>query len=320
MSQHGLQAEDTERHTDSAKVARIQDIRSAGLEHEIWIVRYGLTLAEYTAVEAAVIDVLASFPITPARRRSRYRPLERRDELTNRRREDAHGKGVILLDRLVDEFAAPPLTTTQPLLLITLRPWEDLIEAIAGNLATGSSVSGSIRNYATGTRAFSRWRRRADGSSAPDKCSGGVSDTRLRSFVGSPADCLRSAPTDGNSCPALAGASSANRSLPESSSRTSSDVTATGSQASSAAPRIPCTTGRAASCSRTRRAVLAIPFRAQEQFFCRDPAPPVSTRYRRFPHRYESGLALRVPLAVRSAGAGACRQRRVRPTSREGTR
>jgi hypothetical protein len=133
MSQHGLQAEDTERRTHSARVARIQDIRAAGLEHEIWIVRYSLTLADYTAVEAAVIDVLASFPITPARRRSRYRPLERRDELTNRRREDARNKGMILLDRLVDEFAAAPLTTTQPLLLITLRPWEDLIEAIAGN-------------------------------------------------------------------------------------------------------------------------------------------------------------------------------------------
>jgi len=34
MSQHGLQAEDAERLRDRAKVARIQDIRAAGLEHE----------------------------------------------------------------------------------------------------------------------------------------------------------------------------------------------------------------------------------------------------------------------------------------------
>jgi hypothetical protein len=36
------------------------------LKHDIWIARYGMTNAEYTAVEAAVIDVLASFPIIPA--------------------------------------------------------------------------------------------------------------------------------------------------------------------------------------------------------------------------------------------------------------
>jgi hypothetical protein len=35
MSQHGLQAEDAESRRDSAKVARIREIRRAGLEHEI---------------------------------------------------------------------------------------------------------------------------------------------------------------------------------------------------------------------------------------------------------------------------------------------
>jgi uncharacterized protein len=39
---------------------------------------------------------------------------------------------MVLLDRLVDELAAPPLTTAKPLLLITLMPWGDLEEPIAG--------------------------------------------------------------------------------------------------------------------------------------------------------------------------------------------
>jgi hypothetical protein len=38
----------------------------------------------------------------------------------------------VLLDRLVDELAAPELTTDTPLLLIALRPWGDLDERIAG--------------------------------------------------------------------------------------------------------------------------------------------------------------------------------------------
>jgi hypothetical protein len=133
MMAHGLEARDIDDRAEHAKAGRIRDIRASGLEHEIWIARYGLTTTEYTAVEAALIDVLASFPIVPIRRHgARRRPLEHRDELTNRRREDARGKGLVLLDRLVDELAAPELTVKTPLLLITIKAWGDLDEHIAG--------------------------------------------------------------------------------------------------------------------------------------------------------------------------------------------
>lgn len=132
MAAHGVEALEAEERTDRAKLARIRDIRAAGREHEIWIARYGMSGAEYTAVEAALIDTLASFPITPAPAESRYRPLELRGELTNARREDAAGKGMVLLERLVDELAAPELSTVVPLLLIALKPWGYLDEEIAG--------------------------------------------------------------------------------------------------------------------------------------------------------------------------------------------
>jgi uncharacterized protein len=132
VAAHGIEAQDADGHTDRAKLARIREIRAAGLEHEIWIARYGLSSAEDTAVEAALIDTLGSFPVTPAPTGQPYRPLERRGELTKARREDANGKGMVLLDRLVDELAAPQLMTTEPLLLISLKPWGDLNEEIAG--------------------------------------------------------------------------------------------------------------------------------------------------------------------------------------------
>lgn len=132
MAAHGIEAMDASEHTDRAKLSRIREIRASGLEHEIWIARYGLTSSEYTSVEAALIDTLGSFPITPAPPGTAYRPLERRAELTNGRREDAKGKGMVLLDRLVDELAAPDLTTAEPLLLISLKPWGDVDENIAG--------------------------------------------------------------------------------------------------------------------------------------------------------------------------------------------
>lgn len=130
MRSHGLEALDANEDTDGKKVQRINEIRAEGREHEIWIVRYGLTRSEYTAVEAAVIDTLGSFPIKPSA--TPYRPLELRQELTNLRREDAKGKGMILLDRLIDELAAPLLTTTTPLLLITLGAWNDEELGVAG--------------------------------------------------------------------------------------------------------------------------------------------------------------------------------------------
>jgi hypothetical protein len=125
MTAHELEAKDADGETDSRKLLMIKEISDAGEHHEIWVVRYRLTKSEYTAVEAAVIDVLGSFPVKPRGSAVKYRPLVLRDELTNMRREDAKGKGMILRDRLVDELAAPLLATTEPLLLITLAPWGD---------------------------------------------------------------------------------------------------------------------------------------------------------------------------------------------------
>lgn len=47
-------------------------------------------------------------------------PLGPRDNLTNARREHARGHGIRSLQSIVDEYAAPDLATTEPLLLITL--------------------------------------------------------------------------------------------------------------------------------------------------------------------------------------------------------
>ena len=63
---HGLAAQIGEetREEESRKHEVINHLRAQGLEHEIWILRYGLSTTEYTAVEAAAIDLLMSFPIT----------------------------------------------------------------------------------------------------------------------------------------------------------------------------------------------------------------------------------------------------------------
>jgi uncharacterized protein len=49
----------------SRKDAKIDKIVAGGLEPEVWILRHGLNPAEYTAVEAASIDLLMSFPLRP---------------------------------------------------------------------------------------------------------------------------------------------------------------------------------------------------------------------------------------------------------------
>lgn len=122
-------AEGTEERT--RKHNRINEILSEGYEPDVWILRYGLQQGEYTAVEAAAIDLLMSFRVTPS---TSALPLARKEQLTNARREHARGHGVTLLQSLIDEFAAPTLTTTEPLLLITINGWTDLPdgEVIAG--------------------------------------------------------------------------------------------------------------------------------------------------------------------------------------------
>ena len=67
---HGLEASEIDGESadeQSRKLAKIDELRSQGLEHEVWILRYGLSSSEYTAVEAAAIDLLMSFPVSPVR-------------------------------------------------------------------------------------------------------------------------------------------------------------------------------------------------------------------------------------------------------------
>ena len=125
----------------SLKLAKIDEILAKGLDPEVWILRYGLKPAEYTAVEAASIDLLLSFPLRPREEGEARLPLGCREQLTNARRENAHGHGVMLLQTLIDEYAAPDLTTSVPLLLITLNGWQEFPdgEVIAG---------GRVRHFA----------------------------------------------------------------------------------------------------------------------------------------------------------------------------
>jgi len=113
---------------ESRKVAKIKEIlaRGPGSEPEVWIIRYGLQKAEYTAAEAALIDLLMTFPVVPRRDGEARAPLGHQGQLTNARRESARGHGITLLRTLVDDYAAPPLATGVPLLLITLNGSQDI--------------------------------------------------------------------------------------------------------------------------------------------------------------------------------------------------
>lgn len=142
---HGLEAAEVVDASDaevSRKHAKINELRGRGLEHEIWVLRYGLTESEYTAVEAAAIDLLMTFPVVPVRSDEPRLPLGAQEGLTNARREDARSHGMRLLDSIIDEYAAPPLTTTEPLLLITLNGWRDLPD--------GEVIANGAKRYGAG--------------------------------------------------------------------------------------------------------------------------------------------------------------------------
>ncbi|MDV8003073.1 hypothetical protein [Rhodococcus sp. IEGM 1408] len=114
----------------SAKTARIRSIHFSGYTPEVWIARYGLSESEYTAVEAALIDLLLSFEVREA---STPNPLQGTSSyLTNQRREAARGHGVVKLQTLIDDYRAPDLATEEPLVLIKLTAWNDKVEAIPG--------------------------------------------------------------------------------------------------------------------------------------------------------------------------------------------
>jgi hypothetical protein len=139
MLQHGIDAAQLTARSDedsgegSRKLQRIREIRDDGFEPAIWVLRYGLTASEYTAVEAAAIDLLMSFPVTPAMGADQLRvPLAEHRRLTNARREASRGSGITTLNQLVDDLAAPALSTTERLLLITLNGWYPLKEPLPG--------------------------------------------------------------------------------------------------------------------------------------------------------------------------------------------
>lgn len=127
-----------------AKVSRIRDLIGEGHEPEVWILRYGLTESEYTQVEAAAIDLFTSFEIGAAPTGA---PLQLRNSLTNARREEARGHGIIPLQTLIDEYEVPLLTTKTPLLLITLRGGGEWPED-----GPGEEVAGGRRRHFAGWR------------------------------------------------------------------------------------------------------------------------------------------------------------------------
>jgi hypothetical protein len=129
----------------SRKEAKINDLLRHGIEPEVWILRYGLKASEYTAVEAAAIDLLMTLPVKPRGTGEEMVPLGLREQLTNERREDAHGHGMTLLQTLIEEYAAPTLTATVPLLLITLNGWADLPD--------GEVIAGGRVRYGAGFRS-----------------------------------------------------------------------------------------------------------------------------------------------------------------------
>lgn len=122
-----------------SKIAKINAIRELGDEPEIWILRYGMgSDPEYTSVEAACIDLLRSMPVLAQAPGSVRLPGAHAAQLTNARRESARGHGMMRLQDLVEEMAAPPLQTEEPLLIVTLGPWvTSREEAIDGSVLDG---------------------------------------------------------------------------------------------------------------------------------------------------------------------------------------
>lgn len=84
---------------------------------------------EYTSVEAACIDLLHSFPLLDSCELS---PNLHRNQLTNERKEQNNRHGIIRLEDLVAEMAAPNLDTDTPLLTIQLRSWSELKDEVPG--------------------------------------------------------------------------------------------------------------------------------------------------------------------------------------------
>lgn len=135
FTDHGFEADAASENEaeKNEKIKKINEIRASGSDYEFWILRYDMTTQEeYTAVEAAAIDLLHSFPlgVWPE---GTHVPESFMDQLTNARREASRGHGITLLGDLIAEKEAPVLTLTEvPMLLFTLHQWEDKPEDIPG--------------------------------------------------------------------------------------------------------------------------------------------------------------------------------------------
>lgn len=127
---------------ESQKISKIREIRDEGLEPEIWIIRHGMSSAEYTSVEAASIDLLQSFPVVPAVEGVHRYPNQHLEQLTNARKEASRGHAIMRLSDLIAEMEAPELKFEGPLLTVTLGDWEDNPE--------GESMPGGEKRYGYG--------------------------------------------------------------------------------------------------------------------------------------------------------------------------
>ena len=116
---------------------KVRKIREHDGDIDIWIIRHGLSKAEYTQVEAACIDLLTSFPVVPLDKGESRHPDGARKQLTNLRKEASRGHGIVRLERLIEEKAAPVLEYDEPLLIISLGDWVDYEGAIPGGIRQG---------------------------------------------------------------------------------------------------------------------------------------------------------------------------------------
>jgi len=123
----------------SVKLDKIRSIREEGGEPEIWIVRHGMrSRSEYTSVEAACIDLLRSLPVVASTAGCSRLPEGQSSQLTNARREASNGHGIMLLQDLYDEKAAPLLNSETALLIVNLGDWVDSPElALDGSELAG---------------------------------------------------------------------------------------------------------------------------------------------------------------------------------------
>jgi len=133
--QHGMVADKlTDEAMPRATTTRIQQIRAAGREPDIDVVRHHLDEATAFAIEASLIDVLS--------------------DLTNSIRGQHTDVGLASLKELVARYGAPPLKTRIPLLLIRLRRWAEDPDRIGGVKGYGYRSGMSNRELYDTTRQW----------------------------------------------------------------------------------------------------------------------------------------------------------------------